>query len=246
MKFLQTFKLFEAAMPSTAPKVYYHGTSSQEFGEKILEEKILKPGNVDVKRGNKLTPMMGMTYATPDIRTACIYALGGIWMEHKIDLTKEKGNRLGGPGQFGYVFEIDPSEFKDIQPDEDFVGELIYFLEKKPDYYNEPMWNNTRKWVKDNPYDADRFLSFARNTLTVLQYKKCVRYDDYADFAVAGKKLNKSMGAAMATQLAALGCPVANKGPLKISGVWKVDKEKSIDIKDDGSNFFEIAEKINV
>lgn len=251
MRFLKPYKLFEmAAMPAGMPQVYYHGTSSQDAGEKILEEGFLKPGNTDVKRGQKLTPMMNYVYCTPDIYTACIYTIGGVFMGSEYKFSTNVGNRLGHNSQFGYCFEIDVEDLKDVKPDEDFVGELIWFLHEdgKADYMAKGessfMWRRAKKWRDENPHDAQRYLDFARRNLTELQFKKAIRYDDYADFAVAGKKLNKVMDNATAQQVMSLGCPVANLGQVKISEAWKLDKARTKDIKKDASNFFEIAEKV--
>lgn len=236
MKHIKQFNLFETI--DLHNRIYYHGTSTQSFGEQIIKEGIIKPGNTNINRGSKLTPMIDMTYATPSIETACTYALGGIMMGVKTYETSLKN------GQFGFIFEIDSNSFTDIKPDEDFVGELIYFLEKNPNYYTDEMWLNTKKWMNNNPSDVQFFLSLAKSNLTDNQYRKCIRYDDYADFAVAGKKLNKILPNDFMKKIIQLGCPIANKGSLKISNAWKIDKNKSIEIKKDASNFFDIAEKV--
>jgi len=247
---LKTFQLFEmAAMPTGMPKTYFHGTSSEEAGKKILEEGYLKPGNTSTTRGQKLTPMMNYVYCTPDIRTACIYTIGGVFMGTDAPMSGRPGNK---PSQFGYCFEIDQSELKDVKPDEDFVGELIWFLAsgKNAHYMAEGedsyIWKKVIKWSQDNPYNASRFIDFAKGNLTELQYRKCVRYDDYADFAVAGKKLNKVMGSAMQQEIMSLGCPVANLGAVKISGAWRLDKTRTKELDKDASNFFNVAKKIDI
>lgn len=232
---IRPYSLFESVKPP-ADIVYYHGSSKQEHGESILASGELRPGNMDIKRGNKLTPIMGMTYATPDLRTGVIYALGGIMMSHD-----PWQRSIDKDGQYGYLFEIDNASFSDVVPDEDYVGKLINIIEERPTYYEGEFESKALDWP-----NASNFLSFAKYNLTALQYKKAKDYNDYGDFAVAGKKLNRVMSDNMKQSIISMGCPVGNRGLLKISKAWRIDKTLSKSIKDDCSNFFELAEKVDL
>ena len=59
----------------------------------------------------------------------------------------------------------------------------LEFVHKK-----DAIRNFYEKW---DTYKIQCFLHICKNILTPIQYKKCTKYNDYADFAVAGKKLNK-------------------------------------------------------
>ena len=95
-----------------------------------------------------------------------------------------------------------------------------------------------------NTYKIKCFLHNCQSILTPLQYKKCLKYDDYADFAVAGKKLNKFLDNQWKKEIIELGTPVGNQGKLTFSKVWKIDKENALRLKKDASNFFDLAVKI--
>ena len=73
---------------------------------------------------------------------------------------------------------------------------------------------------------------------------KVIRYDDYADFAVAGKKMNKYMSSDIRDMVISLGSPVAQMGQMKFGRVWKFDKEQNGELKKDCSNFFELAKEV--
>lgn len=222
---------------------YYHGCSSYKHGESILKDGFIKPGNEDVKRGGKFTPAMGRTYATPNIREAIVYTIGGVFMgsdhiEHYIN-DNENDRSFG---RYGYLFEIDDKSFTEVDPDEDYLGESIYILEKKPNYSENKIFGKMLlSWNDGKRYN---FLQECKRILTELQYQKCIRYDDFADFAVAGKKLNKFISEYWKSEIIKGHTPVANKGILRFKNVWKFDKFDSKKLGKDGERFFELAKLI--
>jgi hypothetical protein len=239
-----TFDEFLNETKLTTDFKYYHGCSKTELGEKILQDGFLKPGNENITRGTKLTPEIGKTYATPNLREAIIYTIGGIMMGYEDKWLKEEN-------KYGYLFEIDKKSFSDVNPDEDYLGELIWIINKGQDYFKDYHFEDSfvkklndsifYEWSK---YDRREFIGICEYYLTPLQYKKCIQYNDYADFAVAGKKLNKFISNYLKEKIIKLGTPVANNGNLKFKSVWKFDKNNDIKLKIDGSNFFKLAEKI--
>lgn len=225
---------------------YYHGCSKTELGEKILQDGFLKPGNENISRGTKLTPELGKTYATPNLKEAVIYTIGGVLMGFNDKRIKESN-------KYGYLFEIDKNSFTDVNPDEDYLGKIIWIINKEQknfknyDFSDEQnidydfVYDSLFKWKNHERYD---FLNICKSILTPLQYKKCVQYDDYGDLAVAGKKLNKFIDHRWKEKIIKLGTPVANDGILIFKSVWKFNKENDNKLEKNGSNIFELSEKI--
>jgi serine/threonine protein kinase len=219
---------------------YFHGTYKNNAGEKILADGYIKPGNTTLKRGNKLTPIIGRTYVTPDIKTACIYSIGGIYMSTG-RLHPSKGE------EYGYVFEVDLGDRKVIA-DEDFIGMAVNLC------YHSLRNDINTSYYKENPEVAilnwkpeikNEYLQFAKSILTPLQFKKCLDYDDYGDFAVAGKKMAKMMSQRMHDWLLESGTPGSVEGNIDIKHAWRIDRgEDPNKIYRDASNFFEVAKKI--
>lgn len=214
---------------------FYHGSSKEQLALQILSDGYLKPGNVDIKRGGKLTPKIGMVYLTPKVSEAGIYAIGANILGNNI-----WPNMIEKDGRYGYLFVIDKSNVidKNIYADEDYIGQAIHHLATNK-FYNEGFGKD----VQDFKYTSE-LLHIAKYNLTPLQYQKVLRYDDYADFAVAGKKLMFKLPKNIHLDLIRLGSPAAVEGQVKISEAWKIDKEKCKDLNKDGSNFFEIAEQV--
>lgn len=214
---------------------FYHGTKNAELGEQIIKDGYLKPGNINNKRGSKLTPKIGMVYLTPKISEASIYAIGANILGQNIwkDLIEKEG-------QYGYVFAINKSviENKSVYADEDYIGQAIYHLANN-EYYD----NGFGKDIENFKYKSE-LLHTAKYNLTELQYKKVIQYNDYGDFAIAGKKLMFKLPKWIHLELIRLGSPCAVEGNVEISEAWKINKELCKDLKNDGSNFFSLAEKI--
>lgn len=240
-----TFYQFLNEAKLTTDFTYYHGCSKSVYGEKILNDGFLKPGNENNKRGHKLTPDIGRTYATPNFRESVVYTMGGDYFPCNNWSSYMERER----GKYGYLFEIDRNSFTDVIPDEDYVGQLVH--------YGNNILNNDLKWLEYAEKDAIKnfyekwdtykikcFLHNCQSILTPLQYKKCLKYDDYADFAVAGKKLNKFLDNQWKKEIIELGTPVGNQGKLTFSKAWKIDKENALRLKKDASNFFDLAVKI--
>jgi hypothetical protein len=99
-------------------KVYYHGTSSAKAAKGILRSGI-QPPNLTT-RYDRTRPVEGKVYITPKLEYAAIYALGGVFAGHDYPTGHMKG------GEYGYVFVIPGKELREIQPDEDNIGEMVY------------------------------------------------------------------------------------------------------------------------
>lgn len=206
-------ELFEMALPRDEDlhRVYYHGAEDFSLFEKIKTQGLKAPEILNPKRS--LAPQQGKVYITPHLHYAMIYAIGG-------DLagTNAPAHWLKDK-PFGLLCVIKGSKLKDIVPDEDSIGELIW--KKKP------------AWL----------FNFASRNLGDATFKK-VMDGDYVSWARAGKTLVKKLSDAQKLELIDNGAHIAHDGGLMVSEIWKFDKHLCPQLKQDGSNFFELAEKM--
>lgn len=210
-----------APRDSDRAKVYYHGTSNEKAGEAILKSGI-EPGDIvmptkhKATKGANLVPMKGKVYITPDISYAQIYALGGDYAGHDL-------NKTGT----GYLFVIDGADLQDIEPDEDSVGEMICYAARGKKYKDE----------------LRSLVYLAQDKLTDGQYKRLLN-GEYVMWAHTGKKLMPLIPTEMKLKLIDLGAHVAHAGKLIPKHAYKLDLSHIKDLKKDGSNFIEFAEKV--
>jgi hypothetical protein len=206
--------ILEMAKPTDrqSSRVYFHGTSSEAAGKSILEKGVIEPPEI-TKKG-MLVPVKGKVYITPHIHYAQIYGIGGDMAGSTGWNPEERGH-----DRYGYVFGIKGHRLKDIQPDEDDVGEMVS--------------KQAHPWLVHN----------APKILTPNQLRG-VKDGWYAHWAAAGKKLVKVMPDYVKHDLIDAGAHVAHDGPLEIDHAWRIDKRKIPLLKRDGSNFFDHAEPI--
>lgn len=224
LEYLST-SLVEMAVPriSDHAKKYFHGTSSEKAGKAILASGI-EPGDIAMPekhkstKGPNLTPVPGKVYITSDFRYAQIYAIGG-------DMAGSSYKPQGS--EAGYLFVIDGHDLHDIQPDEDSVGEMAMYAARDRKYDGKIEW----------------LVNLVRNNLTSKQWAKLLD-GSYTMYAHAGKKVLSLMSDAQKHQLIDLGAHVAHTGKLIPKEAYKIDFTKIKDLKRDGSNFFDHAEKI--
>lgn len=215
--------LLEMAAPTEElrSKKYYHGTSSEKAGLGILRDGI-KPGDLVMPerhkpvKGPNLVPVAGKVYLSPTIMYAQMYALGG----DIAGQVNEKG--------FGYLFIVDGKQLQDIQPDEDDVGQMAAEQLKDP---------------KPDP-TLKTLAVLAQAYLTKNQLYK-LKDGEYSMYAHTGKKIMKYLSDADKIKLISLGANVAHTGAIQPESAWKIDKSRTTELKRDGSNFFDIAEKVS-
>lgn len=205
----------EMAMPRSldTKKTYYHGTSSEKAAKGILNKGISPP---DLTSRHGLTkPIEGKVYITTDLRYALVYALEGDIIGSDYNFSKWDIEPIG------YIFIIEGKQLKDIQPDEDSVGEMVY--KKQPEWlYKLAVMNladSTMRKVMDG---------------------------EYAYWAKAGKVLVKKMSDNQKLELIDMGAHIAHTGALKPKELWVFNKaEDNPKFKKDASNFFQIAKRTN-
>ena len=217
---------FAAATTSELSRSYYHGTT-KERGAAIMQAGEIRPGAAVQGRG-RLDPVVGRPYLTPDIGSALIYALGR--------------NYAGVPNTAytgrGYVFVVPGTELTDIQPDEDQVGELIHTRTVTPEMKAQFGYKMDQTQVPDWVYN------WGRKVVSPRAWEKA-EDGEYSYFAVAGKQMLRKMSQTQKRELLDLGMHVANEGTVRPTEVWLVDWSKAPQFKRDGSNFFEIAQRVD-
>ena len=219
--------LSEMAAPrqSDLAQVYYHGTPKEENAKSIMANGINAP---DLStRSGYLKPVEGKVYITPKISYASTYAIGGSMAGHKVS-----DWMLKDYGQYGYVFVIDGQQLKDIQPDEDSVGEMIS--------------NGEAYWLDDLARDALEYEDYddEGQGLGYNGLYDAVMGGEYDAWASAGKIVLDSMTDGQKLELIDLGAHVAHTGNLTPKEVWRFDRNRTIELAKDGSNFFDLAERI--
>lgn len=243
--------LNETPMPEYIHKrrKYYHGTSSEQAAISIMKEGI-KVQYYDKGKGVNLIPVSGRNYITADLHYAIIYALGGVFLGTTAPPVANEENR------YGYVFVIKGIQLGDIQPDEDVIGEMIMKVFSWGTSYDPSTLKrslkfveskNKKKFIKNvfNDMNLRTVLKlYAMNNLTDKQLSK-LKDGEYDMFAHAGKKLVKLLPEKILLTLITYGAHIANDSALQPFEAWKIDKLRSEELKQDGSNFFQIAEKVN-
>ena len=220
-------------------KIYYHGTKTDNAAKGILKKGIQPP---DVVFKQQLSPVKGKVYLTSNLKYALLYAIGANM------IGKELPSSFIKPGtEYAYLFVISGKELKDIQPDEDFIGEMIWkvsFGKPHPITGDFPS-SYTDSYTEPEDYsDFDWLYKMAEKELTSKQFLK-VLDGEYAYWATAGKKLVKKMTDDQKWKLIDAGAHIAHTGSLKIKEAWKMHKNDNVKLKKDGSNFFKVAKRIN-
>ena len=128
--------------------------------------------------------------------------------------------KINVEGPYGYLFKVEGDQLAgDIQPDEDEVGNAIC---------NRSFW-----WLDD----------LAKRKVAPSRLKK-VMEGYYAFFASVGKQLMPHLTRTQKDLIIQKTNHVAHLGKVPISECWKIDKLRSAELKADGSNFFQIAERV--
>jgi hypothetical protein len=241
-------EIFEMAAPNAAIKsrIFYHGTSKETNAQEIIKNG-LQPGNISgVARGH-LTPVSGRTYLTDHIQYAQIYAIGGDIAG--VELSDWVKRMIEKDGRYGYVFAIPGADIEnDVQPDEDSVGQAVHhaydIIEKDARgarFYTDALYVNLRK----DPSFCKQLLSYAKASTGMTQGQFRSAIDGMiSGQAAGGKRMLKNMPDWMKLKLIELGAHTAHQGGIIPREAWRIDKMKIPELHKDGSNFFNIAERI--
>ena len=201
---------------------FWHGTPHETQALNIL-----KCGICPRKEAGRhwFAPVPGRVYLSQDPAYAAIYTIGGDIAA--IDELPPKW--LEKHGRYGYLFCVDRESItnRDVQPDEDFVGNMLYDLKHHAERTQDFQWL----------YDL------ARNNIAPNRLRKAE--DGEAIYhASVGKQLLSLMRPWQKQALISAGASVAVKGMVYPSAVWKFDKTLTPRLARDYSNFFELAEQV--
>lgn len=202
---------------------YYHATSTESAAKGIIKsKKISVPslrGDKSRWHGTDLQPIDGFVYMSDDLQYILEYLLGGPGLAGS-KVFDRKDVRDEDP--YGYVFVINNNDLTDIQPDEDYLGELISKVyQMRPDH-----------WL----------VKLASKVLDPKILAKVLEWD-YDSFALAGKALMPKLSDKQKLDIIDTGAPVANNGSVGFSEVWRFDKALTSQLKPNGSNLERLVEK---
>ena len=212
----------DAAMPmEMEDAVYYHATAVTKYGEAILTGGTIKASNPEGRK-TQTAPVVGRTYVSKDLWIVTVYSLGGVLISDDPWTGDFNNPELG---RYGYIFEVPASRLSDVQPDEDQIGELI--------------WKDSIKKAKAPFWLLQLFVAVVSPGRRAKVLDGEISY-----WASVGKQLLRRMSDDHKTEILRLVSNVANKGELKWTRAWRLDKAKSKDVKADGSNVLDIAELV--
>lgn len=179
-------------------------------------EKGIHPDFTSTKNGI-MTPVGGRIYITSDLSYALIYALGGdiAGSDHKNDnfITKQP---------FGYLFEISGQQIlNDIQPDEDDVGNFLYYILNK-----EIPSNNKFVEALNNPDLKSEIMMLAHKHLAPSTLQR-VKDGDYSYWVKSGKVLLKRLSNFAKLRMVEYGFHLAYAGQLIPDKCFEIDKSKA-------------------
>jgi hypothetical protein len=205
-------------------------------------------------------PIEGQVYFTPNLKYVLSYVLGA----HEScgpDILCKRG------GRYGYLFVVPGSTFTDMLPDEDTVGELL--CEKEIPWLTQKFHSLTDIYWQEFQYLFYRLAEMEYETYQehpddweedILgpfpswdeyweDYNIQERMFDcsYPEIPIVGKFFLKHADEEtvieLLEELESLDA-VSHDGAVPFSEAWRFDKQRVRELKGDGSNFFEIAERV--
>jgi hypothetical protein len=210
----------------------FHGCPDTEIGHTIMKEGVLR-GRATQERGH-LAPLPNRVYFTTDTRMAAIYALGGVFLG--TDRPVQPKNPTG------YVFKAEANLDQCI-PDEDCVGWIVCEIknvrEGKPvsPYCDNPVLAQA---LRDNPGMAESLAHAIGSHMTERQ-KRMAEDGLLAHMAQGGKRALPYMSAHQKRWMVDHGAHFSHEGEVRWQEAWSLPKSLSIQLKENGSNLFEVA-----
>jgi len=228
---------------------FYHGTPNSEAGEKILQDGELRPGTSDL---SSMAPVSGRVYLTPSLAYVIPYVCGGVCDSNTVKSLVERG------GQRGYLFVIQSDALHDLLPDEDVLGQLIcadHWLRETferqirdhyPDY--EQMADDARYEAMVGYEEDDPDFNYEEFALEY-NFQENLYDCKFPEVALAGKFLLKHMDDEELVELLEdlegdRSSALSHDEPVRWSEAWRFDKRLAPKLKSDGSNFFQLAERV--
>lgn len=233
--------LTEVAAPdSLLNATLYHGCPEEGKAESIMRNGIsyqeLKFGSPRSSK-SQLAPVSGRIYLARKVGYAMIYALGGDMAGHVYREEYWRG------GRFGYLFVVDGAQLSDVEPDEDQIG-LVPLVQQtldegKPQVFDSPFVSSLVR----EPSFLRTCSSLIKKAMTPRQLERSI-WGELSYMAAGGKRALKVMPDWMKLKLVELGADLSHAGTLVPKEAWRIDKGRCQDLDEDGSNFFDVAERV--
>jgi len=237
-------------------QVFYHGTSNTKVGKKIIQDGELRPAEASY---DFIAPVPGRVYLTPSLDYVSAYVCGGVCDSNKVKTLIKRG------GQYGYLFVVKGQDLSDLVPDEDILGNSL--AANKPSWLREEFERLLDEHRNEYESMHDQALSDAMEIAAEEEedpdgfdpefYSQWYSFLDnvyagaFPEMAMAGKFLLKYLEEeeliTLMEEMSSGGNKwnaISHDGPVKFSEAWKFDKKLAPKLKKDGSNFFELAERV--
>jgi oligoribonuclease (3'-5' exoribonuclease) len=224
---------------------FYHGTSDEKKAQGIWKQGIL-PDLSTTPETSVARPVAGRVYMAANLRDAIPYVLGGAFAGSTIPKSYFKGS------PHGYLFVVDGASLGDIQPDEDQVGRAVHdrishnekdlaWIDKYLDDIEaeQPEFDTEIEDEKGNLVPNSNPFIHHQNLL------KQIKFGEYAGWIRAGHVLLPLLTDAEKMSVIKRYGNVAHHGKVLPIEMWQIDKKDSKELKEDGSNFFEVAKLVN-
>lgn len=238
---------------------YYHGTPSAQVARTIMTDGLEPQTVATAIRRKNYTSQAGYVYLSPHVRYALNYAMG-FFMEDS-DLLKMRipieGNEAKlawmskEHGLYGFIFVIYASTImEDLQPDEDVVGSLYNAAVDHEIHWalDGILSEDTYSRAQADPEALARFVAYVESVVSPATRMKLHNVQD-SDSAVGwakkiGKMAVRKMDTTMKAWLLRIGSHAGSATLLLPDECWRFDRRKIGWVESDGSNFFELAERI--
>lgn len=206
-------------------RMFYYGVESVRDALKIWRQGYIPFPKPKKGKGSNIP---GRAYITGSLLKAARFAntiFGSVWNR----------NRISSIGKYGYIFIIGRENLVDIYPHEEVVGR---FIQKVYDL------QYGHKGEVDLSDEAMNFLTHSWDVLDRNDQIAVIR-DEVESAPEIGKKLLKSLPDSMILWiLGHEGIDLSNEGDISFRTLFRVDRSKLNMIQEDGSNFFDIAERV--
>ncbi len=216
----------------TKGMLVYHGCPSPTAGASILDSGILRPRETSGR--GLLAPVAKRVYFTPELRTAAIYALGGVFMG------AEPNEHIMREGKEGFVFtaEVDPAK---CIPDEDCVGFVLAESSRLDDpvspYSDHP---TLARALREEPGMAYSLADTIGRAMTANQ-RHLAEEGYIAYMASGGKRALPKLSERQRVWMIEHGSNLSHLGEVRWQAAWKLDKQLCRNLAHDGSNLLEVA-----
>lgn len=194
---------------------WYHGSPKFENAMHAFVDGI-KPHDIKtLKDDDLIEPRAGVVYLTKRLDYAIRYCVRTWFGQPPSERSLQKWGRYAG------LLVVPGSALTEVEPDEDDIGMALM---DEPERF---------PWLRE----------LAKKHLDPKLYEK-VMGGDISYLAMAGKQLVGKLSQEQMYQIMDRYPQAAAKGVIKPSELWRFDRNLMPQLKEDGSNFFELAKKI--